>query len=84
VQPFFKQKNNTTNSECVSVALGIQRAMRMRHIVSVACPATPNFSTLSKKRRGFRKKNVIKYKVRVFILPTLVWEKLSEQERSQV
>jgi hypothetical protein len=31
----------------VFVALGIQRAMRMRHIVIVACPTIQYFSTLS-------------------------------------
>jgi hypothetical protein len=42
----------------VSVALGIQHAMRMRHIVvsSVACPAVQHFSMFSHKRQDFRKK----------------------------
>jgi hypothetical protein len=41
-----------TYSECVSVALVIQHAMRMRRIIlsSVACPALPYISTLSNKR----------------------------------
>jgi hypothetical protein len=38
-----------TYCECVSVALVIQHAKRMRRIIlsSVACPAAPYFSTLS-------------------------------------
>ena len=45
-----------TYSECVPVALGIQRTMRMRRITSssVACPNVQYFSTLSHKRHNFR------------------------------
>jgi hypothetical protein len=43
-------------SECVSVALFIQHAMRMRRIIlsSVACLDLQYFSILSRKRHGFR------------------------------
>ena len=43
---------------CVHVALLIQHATRMRHIVTsfVAAQSPPNFSTLSHKRHDFRKK----------------------------
>jgi hypothetical protein len=45
-----------TYSECVSVALDIQYAERMRHIIlsSLACPAILYYSTSSHKRKDFR------------------------------
>jgi len=47
-----------TYSECVSVALFIQHAKRMRRIVlsSAACPALPHFPTLSHKPHDIRHK----------------------------
>ena len=52
-----------THSECVSVALVIQHAKRMRRFVSsVACLAIPYFSTLFHKRNDFRGKKLLNIK----------------------
>jgi hypothetical protein len=63
-----------TYSEGASVALVIQHAMRLRHVIlwSVAYLAVPYFSTLSHKEHDFLEK-VIEYKTRVLISKTCVW-----------
>jgi predicted transcriptional regulator len=60
-----------TCSECVSVALVVQHAKRMRRIIlsSVACLALPYFSILFHKRHDFGE-NIVEYKVCVFIFST--------------
>ena len=48
-----------TYSEFVLISLGIQHAVRMRHIIlpSVFCLGVPHFSTVSHIGDDFRKKN---------------------------
>ena len=53
----------TTNYAIVFIALGIQQAKRMRHVMSsVASPAAQYFSTLSKKYHHFRIKMILNMK----------------------
>ena len=62
----WKKEITITYSECVFVALGIQRAMRMSRIILslVTFPVLQYFSTLSHKRHYFRnKKEIIEYKM---------------------
>jgi hypothetical protein len=60
-----------TYYECVSVALVILHAKRMRRIIlsSVTCLALPYFSTLSHKRHDFRK-TITKHKICVLMFST--------------
>ena len=60
-------------SECVSVALGIQHATRMRHIVICSLYASIFFITLPHKRDDFREKKIIEQKMCVLIFSTFAW-----------
>jgi len=55
---------STAHSECVSLAIIIQHAMRMHRIMSstVSCPALQYFSTLSHKRQ-YSRKSVTEHKM---------------------
>ena len=79
---FFSEKEiSITYSEYAFVALGTQYAVRMRRIKlsSASCLALPYFSTLSVKRRDFRKKGYKMYYKFFFIYSfclkrLLLWE----------
>ena len=71
------------HSECVFIALVIQHAMRMRHVIlpSVACPTLRKVSTLSHKEHDFRA-NVTEHKMCVLIFSTnFVW-KISHSKKN--
>jgi hypothetical protein len=71
------------HSECLSVALFIQFAMRMRRIIlpSVACLTVLHFSTLSHRRHGFRR-NVMKHKMCVLIFSTAFVRNISNSKKN--
>ena len=51
----------------------------------LACPVLPYFSTLSHKRRDFRKKKVIEHKMCVFIFSTtFVWNISHSKKKSAI
>jgi hypothetical protein len=56
-----------TCSECVVLALGIQQAMHMRHVVICGLPGYTAVSILSQKRYNFQKQKVIEQKKCVLI-----------------
>ena len=58
----------------ISVALGIQDAMRMSHIVIFGLPRSKYFSKLSHERYDFREKKFIEHKMCVLILSTNLFE----------
>ena len=66
------EKQCVTYSECMSVALVMQYAKRMRCTIlsSVACPALQHFSTLSHNRPDFRKQS-FEYKICILILSAI-------------
>ena len=65
-----------TYFECVSAALVIQHAMRMRRIMlpSFSCPALPYFPTLSHKRHDFEGNPTV-HKMRVLKFSTIFFSK---------
>ena len=78
------EKEEVLNILSVGIlALVIQRARRMRRIImsSVACLAPPCFSTLSHKRRDFRKE-VTEHKMCVLIFSTTFASHISHSKKN--
>ena len=72
-----------TYSECVSVALGIRHAVRLRVIIlsALTCRALQYFTTSSHKRHDFRRK-YIGFKICVLILHTNVSCRISHSKKN--
>jgi hypothetical protein len=69
-----------TYSECVFVSLRMQCAWAI--LPSVACPAVPYFSTLSHKRKGFRKKKLLGIKCVCLIFCTTFVRNISHSKNN--
>ena len=81
MQPFLQWKNNNVAySEGVFVALVIQHAMRMRHVVICVCSAARYFSSLSHKLHDFREK-IIEHGTCVLIFLHLLSETFKKGDR---
>ena len=72
MEPLLSEKTIiVTYPECVSVALGIQHAMRMSHIVICGLTSSTTFFYIISRTAQFsEKKNVIELKVWVLIFST--------------
>jgi len=74
-----------TYSDCVSVVLGIQHAMRMRNIIlsAVDCLAVPYLCTLSHKRHDFRREKYnTEHKMCVLIFSTISVRNVSHSKKN--
>jgi serine kinase of HPr protein (carbohydrate metabolism regulator) len=69
MQPLTQRKAiNITYSDCESVALGSQHAMRMRRVVICGSAALRYFTTLSHKGQDFRKKKLFTIIIIIIII----------------
>ena len=78
------EKQCVKQPQCVFIALGIQHAIRIRHVVIMTCPALQYFPTLGHKRHHFqkKKKSFIEHKMCVSISSTLFVRKISHSKNN--
>ena len=59
---------NIAYSQCAFVALAIQHAMRIRHVVICGLPGSSTFTTLSHKPHDFQRKNMYWFSCKVPVI----------------